>query len=114
MKVFKIISVTAVFVVLMGMSAMANKPEFVNTKEDLRITIMESVKGFDLSSINEKNLTAKIVFSLRSDGEIILLDTGTRNYRLHNFLKERINHQMVSIGDLNPGTYTINLEFKLI
>lgn len=114
MKAFKKILTAAVFTLFIGISAFANKPEVVNTNEDLRTTITESVKGFDLSSSNEKNLKATLVFSLRKDGEIILLDTGTKNYRLHNFLKERINHMMVNIGDLNPGTYTINLEFKLI
>lgn len=114
MKTLKSILTAFSFVLFLSVSVFANKPEVVNNRADLRATITELVKNFDFNSINEKSIDAKVTFSLRQDGEIILLDTGTRNYRLHEFLKTRINHQMINIGELKPGTYSINLEFKLM
>lgn len=83
----------------------------VNTKQDLKSWVADVTKDFDSGMLNGKKEKAKIKLVLRPDGEIILLDTGVKNKELHNHIKKTVNRSYVKMGNIVPGTYTVDVRF---
>lgn len=88
-----------------------NDDIIINTKDDLKTCVIEMTKDFDSSILNGKKEKAKVKFVLRPDGEIILLDTGSKNKEIHNYIKKTVNRKYVKMGTIKPGNYTVELKF---
>lgn len=110
----KAISFLKIFILVLTANVILlanNNDIIINNKEDLKTSIVEMTKDFDTSTLNGKKVKAKVKFVLQADGEIILLDTGSKNKEIHNHIKKAVNRTYVKMGTIKPGNYTVELKF---
>ena len=58
----------------------------------------------------------KVITQLRlyvnRDREVVVLDTGTENSYLDEFIKHRLNYRVIESQDLDTGLYNIKITFQ--
>lgn len=57
--------------------------------------------------------SVKVIFSVNSDSEIVILDIRTQNKEAKNYIKANLDRKQLTAGDLIPGKqYTFMVVFK--
>lgn len=79
-----------------GFSPMEDFPKAI---KEIKIYLNEALEE---EALEEKN-AVKIVFTVNSDNEIIVLDVRTKNKKLKGYVKSTLNNKTLSTGDLIPG-----------
>lgn len=67
-------------------------------------------EGIDLDGIENLN-SVKVMFTVNSDSEILVLDVRTNDKGLKQYIKSKLNHKSLNLGDLTPGK---QYSFKVI
>lgn len=104
--------VLALFLNTMSVLAKVNAPEEDLPQAMKEISVMLN-DYFEPSGIEiEKGTTVKVIFTVNSDNEIVVLDVRTKSKEVKNFVKSKLNSKMLNSGDLITGKqYLFQLKF---
>jgi hypothetical protein len=89
----------------------ANDGEDPEVISNLRSKIIKLVDDPNLGDHDIATAEVKLRFYMNRDNEIVVVESGTENNYLDNFLKSRLNYQKIK-GNLKPGMYNIKITFK--
>lgn len=109
MRKFKVLAFALVIGTASLFATTANNSDDAPAKE-IRAQILQllEVPSFGIDA----DTTINIMFTFNSEGEIIVLDVDTRNREILDYVRENINHKVIS----NPGTkdklYAVPLTIK--
>ncbi|NNJ88953.1 MAG: hypothetical protein HKP53_06095 [Eudoraea sp.] len=85
----------------------ANDYKTADPKKDLAIQISQLLKNNSFV-VEEQDLTAKVLFTLNSENEIVVISVDTEDEILERFVKSRLNYQAVELAEAEEGKmYTV-------
>lgn len=92
---------------------LANTPKKDNPTKNLSSQIGSLLKDNQFT-MNENNLTAKVLFTLNKDSEIVVVSVETQDAVLEAFVKARLNYQKVEVAHLQEGRmYTVPVRITI-
>ncbi|MBT8280250.1 MAG: hypothetical protein KJO16_01640 [Muriicola sp.] len=81
----------------------ANDSETTDPKKDLAIQIGDLLED-NTFVLKEKDLTAKVLFTLNHKNEIVVISVDTNDEVLERFVKSRLNYKVVEAPVSKEGT----------
>ena len=113
MKTVKLLSCMLGLIVLtFASNVYANDGEDPETISNLRTKIVKLVDDPNLGEHDIVSAEVKLRFYINKENEIVVVESGTENNYLDNFLKSRLNYQRIKGENLKPGMYNIKITFK--
>lgn len=108
LKIFLFILIASTLSLPSFASAVGVKP-----KSDLRTELVNYLDSPSLTVFDSDEMFTNILFMVNNENEIILVDTGTKNNRLDNYLKAKLNYRKVSSVDVEYyKLYSVKVIFK--
>ncbi|WP_297765327.1 hypothetical protein [uncultured Muriicola sp.] len=99
--------VLAAALLLSAGNLFANDSKTNDPKKDLAIQISQLLKDNSFV-INDHDLTAKVLFTLNKNKEIVVISVDTEDEILERFVKSRLNYQAVELAKAEEGKmYTV-------
>jgi len=90
----------------------ANDSESVDPSKSLTEQISELLSNNVFDNENQ-DLTAKVLFTLNHNKEIVVISVDTENEALEGFVKSKLNYQEVALNDFHEGKlYTVPVRIK--
>jgi len=84
------------------------KPE-----NNLRTEVIDLLGAPDLSFTEGGEIEAKLLFMINDNNELILIDSGTENVYLENYLRTRLNYKKVNTDNIAYYKfYAMNVQFR--
>jgi hypothetical protein len=80
----------------------ANEPGATDPKKDLATQISDLLKD-NAFIVQEQDITAKVLFTLNHNREIVVISVDTKDELLERFVKSRLNYQQVSLDQTAEG-----------
>ena len=85
----------------------------LNPKPNLRAEIIKLIDQPEAEILQGQDLTANLRLMVNGENELIVLDTGTDDPLLDNYIKSKLNYKKVEAADINYFKfYFVKMEFK--
>ena len=108
----KLSLVFAAAVLFTAGNVFANDSKTTEPSKSLTEQISELLKD-NVFDIKNQDLTAKVLFTLNHNKEIVVISVATENEALEGFVKSKLNYQEVTLTDFHEGKlYSVPVRFR--
>lgn len=94
--------VLAAAVLLVSGNLFANDLDKTDPQKSLSTQIWELLNDNNLA-VDSSDLTAKVLFTVNSAGEIVVISVETRDSDLESFVKRKLNYKKVELKEVKEG-----------
>lgn len=93
-------------------NAFANDSKTADPSKSLTEQITELLKD-NVFDVTNQELTAKVLFTLNHNKEIVVISVETEDEILEGFVKSKLNYQEVALNDFQEGKlYTVPVRIR--
>lgn len=108
----KLSLVFAAAVLFTAGNVFANDSKKADPSKSLTEQITELLKD-NVFDLNNQELTAKVLFTLNHNKEIVVISVETEDEILEGFVKSKLNYQEVALNDFHEGKlYTVPVRIR--
>ena len=108
LKILLIVLLASTF----SLTSFANVSEG-NPESDLRQEILDYIDQPSTTVYDSEYMVTNLKFMVNSDRELVVVDTGTENERLDNYLKNKLNYKRVDTNQVEyHKMYSVKVIFK--
>ena len=112
MRKVKILFLALVSTLVFATSALAFS-DGLSPESNLRSEIIELIAQPDLSILDGQNMDANLRLMINENNELIVIDSGTNNKQLDNYIKSKLNYKKIkSTGIDQFSFYFVRISFE--
>ncbi len=93
------------------MSQYVTAAPLAGPEDVLRSKILRLVQSPSSKKMGDEKVVAHLRLYVNHDKEVVVLDTGTENQYLDDFIKRRLNYRVLADNETTKGIYNFKITF---